>query len=139
MTPYSKPETHATAHLQQIASIECPFRHVAQGKAIRLIVGNSQPTTETSRLAILKAIARARLWYEQLVEGVAPSVSHMARMHHVSPRYVNKIFQLAPLSPQSIENILTRPESLPLSLDDLLQNIPMNWKHQEIALASQQT
>ncbi|MEO6964725.1 MAG: recombinase family protein, partial [Acidobacteriaceae bacterium] len=137
ITAGSKSRIHATTHFQQIASVECPFRHVSQGKAIRLIVGNSQITTEASRLAIVKAIARARLWYEQLVEGVAPSVSHLARMHHVSPRYVNKIFQLAPLSPRSIENILTRPESLPLSLDDLLQNIPMNWKQQRTALASQ--
>jgi site-specific DNA recombinase len=138
VTADSNVEIHATAHLPQIASIECAFRHVSQGKSIRLIVGNSQITTEASRLAILKAIARARLWYEQLIEGVAPSVSHLARMHHVSPRYVNKIIQLAQLSPQSIEAILTRPESLPLSLDDLLQNIPMNWKQQSTSRASQQ-
>ncbi|MEO6966479.1 MAG: hypothetical protein ABI076_11380 [Acidobacteriaceae bacterium] len=69
----SESEIHATAHLPQITPIKCSFRHVSQGNAIRLIVGNSQLTTEASRLAILKAIARARLWYQQLVEGVTPA------------------------------------------------------------------
>jgi len=80
--------------------------------------------------AILKAIARARRWYEQLVDGTAPSVSQLAIMHNVSPRYINKVFRLASLSPHSVEKILTQPESLPLSLDDLIDNVPMNWKLQ---------
>jgi DNA invertase Pin-like site-specific DNA recombinase len=49
--------------LPQIASIECPFRHVRQGRAIRLVVGDTNITTDASRQAILNAIARARLWY----------------------------------------------------------------------------
>jgi hypothetical protein len=104
---------------------------------LRLIVGNSQLTTEASRLAIVKAIARARLWYEQIVDGTAQNVSQLARMHNVSQRYIKKIFRLASLSPESIESILTRPESLPLSLDDLLQDVPINWKQQLAGTASQ--
>ena len=38
--------------------------------------------------------------------------------------------KLVQLSPQSIENLMTRPESLPLSLDDLLVSIPMDWREQ---------
>ena len=48
------------ACLLPIASIECPFRHVRQGRAVRLVVGNANLTTDASRKAILKAIARAR-------------------------------------------------------------------------------
>jgi hypothetical protein len=118
--------------LPPIAKIDCPFRHVPQGRALRLIVGSNQITTDASLQAIPKAIARARLWYEQLVDGTAPSISQLAIMHNVSPRYINKIFRLASLSPQSVEKILTQPESLPLSLDDLIGNVPMNWKQQTV-------
>jgi hypothetical protein len=38
--------------------------------------------------------------------------------------------KLVQLSPRSIENLMTRPESLPLSLDDLLVSIPMDWREQ---------
>ncbi len=67
-------------------------------------------------------IARARLWYEQLIDGTVPSVSQLATLHNISPRYINKIFRLASLSPQSVETLLTRPESLPLSLDELIES-----------------
>jgi hypothetical protein len=49
----------STAGLLPIASIECPFRHVRQGRAVRLVVGDTNITTDASRHAILKAIARA--------------------------------------------------------------------------------
>jgi len=39
-------------------------------------------------------------------------------------------------SPQSIENIMPRPESLPLSLDDLLALIPMDWRKQSLGMAA---
>jgi site-specific DNA recombinase len=115
---------------RQIASIECPFRHVRQGRAVRLVVGDTNITTDASRQAILKAIARARRWYEQITTGAAESITQMAGMHGVSPRFIHLHMKLVQLSPQSIENLMTRPESLPLSLDDLLTTIPMNWREQ---------
>ena len=74
--------------LPPIASIECPFRHVRQGRALRLIVGNTNITTDASRQAILKAIARARLWYEQITTGQARSICELAGLHGISPRFI---------------------------------------------------
>jgi len=122
--------------LPQIASIECPFRHVRQGRAMRLVVGDANITTDATRQAILKAIARARLWYEQITTGKARSTSELAGLHRISPRFVNEQFKLIALGPQSIERLMTRPESLPLSLDDLLASIPMNWREQPFSLSA---
>ncbi len=116
--------------LPQIASIECPFRHVRQGRAVRLVVGDTNITTDASRQAILNAIARARLWYELITTGQARSIRELAGLHCISPRFVNEQFKLILLGPQSIECLMTRPESLPLSLNDLLTSIPMNWREQ---------
>ena len=122
------------AHLQLIASIECPFRHIPQGRALRLIVGDTNITTQASRQAILKAVARARLWYEQLTTGEAGSIWQLAGMHDLSPRFLRAHMKLVQLSPQSIESLMNRPESLPLSLDDLLTAIPMSWREQAFSL-----
>ena len=122
--------------LPQIASIECPFRHVRQGRAVRLVVGDTNITTDASRQAILKAIARARLWYAQITTGQARSIRELACLHCISPRFVNEQFKLIPLSPQSIEDLMTRPESLPLSLNDLLTSIPINWREQPFGLSA---
>jgi hypothetical protein len=121
-------------HLQLVTSIECPFRHIPQGRALRLIVGNTNITTEASRQAILKAIARARLWYEQLTTGEAGSISQLAGMHGLSQRFLHAQMKLVQLSPQSIESLMNRPGPLPLSLVDLLTEIPMNWREQAFSL-----
>jgi len=121
--------------LPQIASIECPFRHVRQGRAVRLVVGDTNITTDASRQAILKAIARARRWYEQITTGKSSNIAQLAGNDGVSPRFICMQMKLVQLSPQSIENIMTRPESLPLSLDDLLATIPMDWRKQSLGLS----
>jgi DNA invertase Pin-like site-specific DNA recombinase len=120
----------STAGLLPIASIECPFRHVRQGRAVRLVVGDTSLTTDASRKAILKAIARARRWYEQITTGQASSIEQLAGMHGVSPRFIHMHMKLVPLSPQSVESLITKPELMPISLDDLLTAIPMNWREQ---------
>jgi hypothetical protein len=118
------------------ASIECPFHHVRQGRAVRPIVGESSLTTDASRKAILKAIARARRWYEQLTTGDAESITQLASMHSLSPRFVNLHLKLAQLGPERIEKIMTNRDAMPTSLDDLLLSIPMNWSEQAFGAAS---
>ena len=125
--------------LPQIASIECPFRHIPQGRALRLIVGNTNITTEASRQAILKAVARARQWYEQITTGKATNIAQLAAIDGVSPRFIRMQMKLVKLSPQSIENLMTRPESLPLSLNDLLAAIPLDWREQSLGLPTKST
>lgn len=120
----------STAGLLPIASIECPFRHVRQGRAVRLVIGDTSLTTDASRKAILKAIARARRWYEQITTGQASSIEQLAGMHGVSARFIHAQMKLVQLSPQSVESFMSRPESMPLSLDDLLTAVPMNWNEQ---------
>ncbi len=122
------------SHLQLVASIECPFRHIPQGRALRLIVGNTNITTDASRQAILKAIARVRLWYEQLTTGDAVSIGQLAGMQGLSSRFLRAHMKLIQLSPESIESLMNRPESLPLSLDDLLTEIPISWREQALTL-----
>ena len=58
----------------------------------------------------------------------------MAAIDGVSPRFIRMQMKLVQLSPQSIENLMARPESLPLSLNDLLSAIPMDWREQSLGM-----
>lgn len=118
------------------ASIECPFHHIRQGRAVRIVVGNTNIATDASRQAIMKAIARARRWYEQITTGEISSICQLAGIDGVSPRFIRMQMKLVQLSPQSIEKLMTRPESLPISLDDLLVSIPMDWREQSFGRAA---
>lgn len=124
-TPFSLPP---------IATIDCPFRHISQGRALRLIVGNNQIITDASRQAIPKAIARARRWYEQIVTGEVASIPAIARREKINYAYVKKIFPLALLSPTHVEQIFAG-QDLPPSLDALLAAIPVQWSVRKAAQA----
>ncbi len=116
-----------------IASLDCAFRHVQQGRALRLIIGNGNITTDASRQAMLKAIARARRWYDQITTGEVHSIAQLANLHGLSPRFIRMHMKLVQLGPQAIETMMRRPHSLPLSLTDLLVALPMNWSRAGIS------
>ncbi len=128
-----------TTGLPQIVSIDCPFRHVRQGRAVRLVVGDANLTTDASRRAILRAIARARHWYEQLTTGQAASLKHLAKLHNLSPRFIRAQMKLVQLSPAWIEKMMTRPSTMPISLDDLLLSVPMHWNQQSFGMEANQS
>jgi hypothetical protein len=58
----------------------------------------------------------------------------LAAIDGVSSRFIRMQMKLVQLSPQSIEKLMTRPESLPLSLHDLLTAIPLDWREQSRGL-----
>jgi hypothetical protein len=58
----------------------------------------------------------------------------LAATDGVSSRFIRMQMKLVQLSPQSIENLMNRPESLPLSLNDLLAAIPLDWREQSFGL-----
>jgi hypothetical protein len=95
--------------------------------------------TEASRQAILKAIARARQWYEQITAGKARDIAQLAAIDGVSPRLIRMQMKLVQLSPQSIEKVTTHPNSLPLSLNDLLAAIPLDWCEQAFGVSKKST
>ena len=115
---------------QQIISIEVAFRHIPIGQTLRLIVNENQPTPESSKLAMLKAIARARLWYEQLVLGEAGSLQDLSRLHKVSIQYVKHIFRLAFLSPAFVEAIFDNKARPQLTLNQLFDRAHLEWDRQ---------
>jgi hypothetical protein len=127
---FARPEIEELAETASESSVRRCHSDVHHMSAI-----NTNITTEASRQAILKAIARARLWYEQLTTGEAGSISQLADMHGLSERFLHAQMKLVQLSPKSIESLMNRPESLPLSLGDLLKAIPLNWREQALNLS----
>jgi site-specific DNA recombinase len=111
-------------------SLHCPFRVANHGKALRLIVGKDQAPSETNTHAILKAVARARAWREQLISGEAHSIEHLASLNHFHVAYVRRILPFACLGPAAIETILNGQVTPDLSLGSLLGRIPMVWREQ---------
>jgi hypothetical protein len=117
---------------RELMTLHCPFRCARRGKALRLIVGNHQTPPQTSTLAILKAIARARAWREQLISGEARGLEHLASLNRLGVTYVRRILPFALLSPTSIEAILNGQVDSEISLESLVGKIHFAWKEQEL-------
>ena len=116
-------------HMQTF-SLRASFRHVAQGKALKLVVGNGPCQSSASREAIAKAIARARSWYELIVQGRISGLSDICRQHGLTHRYVKNIFPLAFLGPESVEFLLNGADGQARTLDSLFGRVPMRWYEQ---------
>ena len=116
-------------HIQTF-SLRAAFGHVGQGKALKLVIGNGPSQSSASREAIAKAIARARSWYELIVQGKVSGLPEICRQQGLTHRYVKNIFPLAFLSPESIESLLNNRDCHARTLESLMGKVPMRWDAQ---------
>jgi hypothetical protein len=84
-------------------------------------------------LALLKAIGRARQWFDQLVTGRASSLAAIAAQEGISVRYVGRLIRLAFLAPPIVELIAHGRQPAELSAEMLTRRalLPPEWKMQK--------
>ena len=113
----------------QTFPLQTPFHFIPQGKVLKLVIGNERSESSASKEAVAKAIARARSWYDLIVQGKATSLPDLARQHRLTHRYVKSIFPLAFLGPESVETLL-KDSAQPRTLESLMGRVPMRWDMQ---------
>jgi len=107
-----------------------------KGNELRLVLaapGSDGPISEPD-LPMLKAIARARDWYEKLTSGEVDSLHTIAKQTGVGKRYVARIFQCAFLAPDIVEAILDGRQPPELTLECLRNPLPIAWAEQRRVL-----
>jgi hypothetical protein len=104
---------------------------------VRLIAPEQPNGTRSAsaNAALLKALARARRWYEMLISGEAPSLQAIAKATCLDQRYVSRVARLAFLAPELVEAILEGRQPLELTLDTLFNPFPVNWAEQRAFFA----
>jgi site-specific DNA recombinase len=80
--------------------------------------------------SLMKAVARARDWYERVLEGKSSDQRSLTLHAGVTERYVGKVFGCAFLAPDIIEAILEGRQPRDLSFRKLCSNIPLSWIEQ---------
>lgn len=109
--------------------------HAQAFAEVRLIVPNeaARPKAEPIE-ALLKALARARRWFEMLISGEITSVHALAQSSGLNASYVTRVLRLAFLSPQIVETIVQGKQSEELTLATLFKQLPASWQEQELLL-----
>jgi site-specific DNA recombinase len=107
-----------------------------RGVEMRLVIkGNGAPAPRADS-ALLKAVARARQWSEDLLAGRAQSVAEIAERERVGSRYVRRLLRLAFLAPEIVEAIATGDQPPELTAEVLAEGIdlPLLWTAQAKAV-----
>jgi DNA invertase Pin-like site-specific DNA recombinase len=86
--------------------------------------------------AMIKGIARARKWLDNLVSGQASSLGEIARAEGLSEQYVSKLLPLAFLAPGIVEQVVAGAQPADLSVEDLIKRVdlPLSWADQRSML-----
>jgi site-specific DNA recombinase len=112
-----------------------PLQMKRRGVEMRMVLeGASNPSRID--LPLLKAVARARRWSDELLSGRVRSVGELARREGIEPRSVRRLIRLGILSPRIVEAIAEGQQPPNLTVISLIRRIdlPLLWSAQERAL-----
>lgn len=113
-------------------SLTGEFQVHERGGRRRTIPPRGNPNTHAGCVpSLVKAIARARDWYERIVAGEIESVDHLMQRSGLTRTYIMRIMRCARLSPKIVEAVLAGTHRHDLSLKWMLADIPLEWREQE--------
>jgi site-specific DNA recombinase len=108
-----------------------------RGVETRLVFAASNEPPRKVDPALLKALARARVWFStNWASGRVRSLAAVARNEGIAKRYVERLARLAFVAPAIVEVICQGQQSAELTTQTLLNRIDLSleWTQQEYAL-----
>jgi site-specific DNA recombinase len=109
-----------------------------RGVEMRLVLQSGEKGTCDPGVdpALVKAIVRARQWFEQVASGKAQSFAEIARAEGISRRYVANLIPIAFLAPDIVASILSGTQPVELTTQVLTKRVdlPLDWAEQRAQL-----
>jgi site-specific DNA recombinase len=98
---------------------------------------DSQDVPRQPDAAIIKVVAQARRWWDDILVQRFPTIRALAHAYDKDERYVARLLPLAFLAPSIVEAILAGRQPVDLTAQDLvtLQDLPVEWNAQQIMLS----
>ena len=115
---------------------DVPARIKRRGVEMRLVLDSASNGVAEPDPALIKAVARAHKWFDDLASGRARSIAEIAEAEGVSDRYVGSLMPLAFLAPDIVKAILAGNQRVDLTAETLIKRIrlPLNWADQKTRL-----
>ena len=113
-----------------------PMQMKRRGVELRLIVGDHDRSAAIVDLSLMKAVARAHRWFDEISTGKAKSLAAIAAREGLAVRYVGRLIRLAFLAPEIVEAIVEGRQPPTLTAEALTRRIelPLSWRSQRAAL-----
>ncbi len=113
-----------------------PMQMKRRGVEMRMVLEGDATAAARVDLPLLKAVARARRWSQDLIAGRVQSVSEIARREELDRRSVHRLLRLGFLSPRIVEAIAEGRQPPGLTVIGLSRRVdlPLLWRAQEQVL-----
>ncbi len=109
-----------------------PLKMRRRGVETRIVIAPGEDPARKIDAALLKAVARAGAWFDELASGRVRSFGEIAQREGVTRRYVERLSRLAFAAPAIVEAICQGRQPANLSAETLLKRIdlPLEWSAQ---------
>jgi len=113
-----------------------PMQLKRRGVELRLIIGDHNRSAAIVDLPLLKAVARAHRWFDEISTGKARSLAEIAAREGLAVRYVGRLIRLAFLAPDIVESIMEGRQPANLTAEAVTRHIeiPLEWRSQRTTL-----
>jgi site-specific DNA recombinase len=100
----NKPRNSSRKDIGADISIEVPFCGTNRAEATKLLI--EQCSQNRPDPVVVKALARARAWFDDLATGKAQSMAEIAARENITDNYVSNLIHLAWLAPKQVQLVL---------------------------------
>jgi ParB-like chromosome segregation protein Spo0J len=104
---------------------------------MRIVIDGQAHVPQHIDPASLKALARARCWFEEIASGRAKSLFEIARREGLPKRYVTRLARLAFVSPVIAEAVAAGQTPAGINLQMVMDGrlaLPLDWNDQQLSL-----
>jgi hypothetical protein len=110
-----------------------PIRLKRRGIEAKLVLGGNTSAAQDTDRKLIKTIADARFWFDQLASGEAVSIDDIAAKAGIPASEISRALPLAFLAPKIVEAILHGRQPIELTAKGLkrMGHLPLAWKDQE--------
>jgi len=122
-----------TAEILRVSRF-APINMKRRGVELRIILDGKDDLSSMTDPALLKAVARARWWFEEIASGHVRSSAEIAKRERLQRSYVARLMRLAFLSPALVDTLAEGRSRAMLNLQMLktrLPALPLCWKDQQ--------
>ena len=124
-----------TAPVAPIPTTEIPMSfRIWGGKTVMVLPDGSRAVARREAIVdntMVKVLARGFRWQRLLYDGTYATIEDMAVAEKINPSYISRLMRLAYLSPTIVEAILEGRHPAQLTMKDLMEPFPLDWKEQE--------
>jgi hypothetical protein len=131
----SEPLSPSNGRKHDILKLSGDFQALRRSGQVTVIGPQNVSSAEGAPVpSLVKAIARARDWYDRIIAGQIMTMAQLSQESGLRRRYLRQILHCATLSPQLTEALLLGRHQPNLSLKEILRTVPLDWREQEKAV-----